>query len=740
MRLNPELLRQNLLFAAMAFVLLLLLLAISAGLILRVSRMFLRVQSSTEEPSLFQRFQRRVWRFTAALAVLLGLLSAGGTVFATLYEQNLSAVLQHSIRQLGPTEWMAIAVTILKPVGLLLLAYFASHALSRLLLSLRQRLQQTETLSGHRDRMILYFDNLRGGLSAVLLFGTLYIGAQLLSLPDAVRQLLVAVSYIGGAIPLARCAVSTAHLALDVLFGLSAMFEQIDNPLRYVGRLRHLAPLTKRAADYLIYVGVATWTADHLTPGTWASQAGRIALRVIVIFFLSRILIEVCLLFLHEFFLHRGNQDSAEYQQRQTLVPVAASILRYLIYFMAVVMSLKEAGLDPTPLLAGAGVAGIAVGLGAQSFVGDLVAGFFILFENLFLVGDHIQVGEVEGRVEEIGVRTTKIRDEEGVLHVIPNGEVRKIASRSKGYVNVVVDLPVPYGEDLHRLFDMISHKMVAVREAHGDITGPTELTIEELSSEGLVIRTVTMVKPGTSDEMGDVVRMAVWEALRSAHATPPHSRIQIVPMPSSSAGPDITESRSTRREPQRTDIQKLKAYNLYLALDVDNNGYLELADVDALAERLAKLMDKKPDASINAMLRASLHDYWREITQFVDRNADGRISREEFLSFCSAIEDDLSGPAGDAVQAMAHVIFTAYDQNRSGTLSEREFLQFTRAHGLLDSVSSAGFRLIDRDQSGHISKEEWLRFLRDVFVSRKLNDASAVVFGPGCRDSAARS
>ena len=210
--------------------------------------------------------------------------------------------------------------------------------------------------------------------------------------------------------------------------------------------------------------------------------------------------------------------------------------------------------------------------------------------------------------------------------------------------------------------------------------------------------------------------------------------------MPSSSTGPDITESRSTRREPQRTDIQKLKAYNLYLALDVDNNGYLELADVDALAERLAKLMDKKPDASINAMLRASLHDYWREITQFVDRNADGRISREEFLSFCSAIEDDLSGPAGDAVQAMAHVIFTAYDQNRSGTLSEREFLQFTRAHGLLDSVSSAGFRLIDRDQSGHISKEEWLRFLRDVFVSRKLNDASAVVFGPGCRDSAARS
>lgn len=67
--------------------------------------------------------------------------------------------------------------------------------------------------------------------------------------------------------------------------------------------------------------------------------------------------------------------------------------------------------------------------------------------------------------------------------------------------------------------------------------------------------------------------------------------------------------------------------------------------------------------------------------------------------------------------------------------LSESEFVAFTRAHGLLDAVASAGFRLIDRDRNGHISQEEWMRFMRDLFVSRKLNDASAVVFGPGCRD-----
>ena len=110
-------------------------------------------------------------------------------------------------------------------------------------------------------------------------------------------------------------------------------------------------------------------------------------------------LVEVCVLAMNEIFLERSKQDEAAYQQRQTLVPVAAGVLRYGIYFSAVVMALREAGIDPTPILAGAGVVGVAVGLGAQAFVGDIVAGFFILFENLFLVGDFIAVGDIKGKV-----------------------------------------------------------------------------------------------------------------------------------------------------------------------------------------------------------------------------------------------------------------------------------------------------------------------------------------------------
>ncbi|MFO0575179.1 MAG: mechanosensitive ion channel [Polyangia bacterium] len=737
---STELLRINGLFAGAGFVLLLLVALLASGLLVRTARLFLRALTTSEQPPLTASFQRSVRRATAVLLALSALLLGGAAVFTSARGHSLGQLVQNYVRQLGQREWTELAVALLKPLGVLLAAFIASRILLRLLHSLSQRLQQSESLARHRERIVTAFDTLRGGLLAVLLFGSVLLCVQLLAVSEPVRHVLVGIAYLGVAVPLARCAVSTAHLVIDVLFDLSTALEGLGSRLRYLGRLRHLAPLSKRAADYLIYVGVATWTAEQLAPGTWAAQAGRIALRVITIFYLSRVFIEVCLLFLNEFFLNREGQGAAELQQRQTLVPVAASILRYLIYFMAVVMSLREAGLDPTPLLAGAGVAGIAVGLGAQSFVGDIVAGFFILFENLLLVGDLVQIGEVKGKVEEIGVRTTKVRDDEGILHILPNGEVRKISSHSRGYINVIADLPVPYGEDLPRLFDAINQKMVAVREAHPDLIGPTELGIEELRDASILIRTVTMARPGKAEELVGVVRLALWEAMTAARVAPPYTRHVLLPAPEETAAGLPAEARSRRVQAPRADIQKLKAYNLYLALDVDGSGSLEQADVDRLAQRLATAPGRPLDPAVLARLQASLKAYWLEITRSVDRDADGRISREEFLAFCSALSEDLSGPAGDAISALASVLFTAYDHGGSGTLSEQEFLGFTRAHGLNDAAASAGFRLIDRDRNGHISKEEWLRFMRDVFVSRRLNDASAVVFGPGCRDLAAET
>jgi Ca2+-binding EF-hand superfamily protein len=122
---------------------------------------------------------------------------------------------------------------------------------------------------------------------------------------------------------------------------------------------------------------------------------------------------------------------------------------------------------------------------------------------------------------------------------------------------------------------------------------------------------------------------------------------------------------------------------------------------------------------------------------KMVDYDRDGRISREEFLQFCETALADKSSPASQTVESLSAALFAIYDQNDTGTLSEAEFLLFARACGLVDAVATAGFNLIDRDRNGRIAKDEWQRFLRGVFLSRKMNDAAAVVFGPGCRDIA---
>src|SRR5207248_10424691 len=110
-------------------------------------------------------------------------------------------------------------------------------------------------------------------------------------------------------------------------------------------------------------------------------------------------------------------------QKGRTLVPLIHSICQYLIYFGSVLLMLGVLGVDTRPILAGAGILGLAVGLGAQTLVTDLVSGFFILFENQFLVGDYVKIGEAAGIVEEVGMRTTHVRDGQGKLHIIPNGQ-----------------------------------------------------------------------------------------------------------------------------------------------------------------------------------------------------------------------------------------------------------------------------------------------------------------------------
>ena len=147
--------------------------------------------------------------------------------------------------------------------------------------------------------------------------------------------------------------------------------------------------------------------------------------------------------------LEGASDYPARVQRARTLAPLMTNVIRYTIAFIAVVVVLREVGVDVQALLVSAGVLGLAVGLGAQTLIKDVITGFFILFEDLIGVGDVIEVGGHTGSVEAIGIRVTKVRLLNGAQRVIPNGEITQFVNFSKGWGRAVVDVSVGYGTDV---------------------------------------------------------------------------------------------------------------------------------------------------------------------------------------------------------------------------------------------------------------------------------------------------
>lgn len=142
--------------------------------------------------------------------------------------------------------------------------------------------------------------------------------------------------------------------------------------------------------------------------------------------------------------------------RKQTMVRLLENLTDYLLYFLSLYWSLLIIGVPVSSLLAGAGIAGIAVGLGAQGFLTDLINGFFILFEQQFDVGDSVIIGNVSGIVASVGIRTTQVRGFDGSLHFIPNRHITIISNHSRGHMRALIDIPLFANADLSKIYQII--------------------------------------------------------------------------------------------------------------------------------------------------------------------------------------------------------------------------------------------------------------------------------------------
>ncbi len=214
---------------------------------------------------------------------------------------------------------------------------------------------------------------------------------------------------------------------------------------------------------------------------------------------------------------------SREQEMRaRTLAGITRGLIIGVMVAIVSLMVLRELGYDIGPLIAGAGIAGIALGFGAQTLVKDIIGGFFVLLEGQFYVGDVIRAGTglgVQGRVEAIKLRTTLLRDGEGILHIIPNGEMRIVSNLTKGWSKVNIDVGVDYREDLEKVEALLAEaaqRTASAPEVRAFISeGPYVLGVEEISGKKVTLRVVARTAPFRDPEVARVLRREIAKSLR---------------------------------------------------------------------------------------------------------------------------------------------------------------------------------------------------------------------------------
>jgi small conductance mechanosensitive channel len=260
-------------------------------------------------------------------------------------------------------------------------------------------------------------------------------------------------------------------------------------------------------------------------------------------------------------------------QRAEAIGSVLRSFATAVVYTIATLMILHELGVDLTPLIASAGIVGVALGFGAQTLVKDLIAGLFMLLEDQYGMGDVVDVGEASGTVEAVGLRITTIRDGRGVLWYVRNGEIVKVGNKSQSWAVVVVDVPVGFADidEATTVLRAASASLAADPDWEGAlIEAPEVLGVEQLNADGAVLRTTVKTSSDAQWRVGRELRRRLTDALITARIASQQSSSQLYIRPATvdaadppaacpiaAAGTPGAASRVTRHDPP-TDSEEV--------------------------------------------------------------------------------------------------------------------------------------------------------------------------------------
>jgi moderate conductance mechanosensitive channel len=472
-----------------------------------------------------QRQNSRLLLLLACVGLCFLVISVNGVL---IYQgKNVQAFQLNLIQRIPAAFWTQLALAIAKSISLLLVVQLGIPSLHRLVDRASRFAKNYDRITANDNAIEALFVYLKKTLTnSIWMLAGIWC-AQFLYLPAAIlAYLYIALkSYL--AIAIGRLLVKAFTTLIDTLDALSFESSSSNNLLRYYERFRYLIPALKKSLTCILYVGIAALIFEEIEWISWLTFYANKVIGVITIYFVCRVFIELANVILEDVIFNPDHLTDVQKQRRLTIIPLFKNVLRYVVYFVAALLVLKLFDLDPTPVLAGAGLVGLIVGLGAQNLINDIVCGFFALMENYYLVGDYIEAGRledrsVEGIVEVIDLRTTQIRHPNGQLQIIRNGEIGSIVNYSKQYIYANVDVSIPGHISLEQAGDMITAIGQQLKAECSDVLEPTQMDgLETFGAGNLVIRTLTMVKPGKHLSTERLLRKLLQQAFDQVKESP---------------------------------------------------------------------------------------------------------------------------------------------------------------------------------------------------------------------------
>ncbi len=240
--------------------------------------------------------------------------------------------------------------------------------------------------------------------------------------------------------------------------------------------------------------------------------------KIILILIVAFIIVKIGRLLIRKFFEKQKKfKFKIDDKRLDTMSTLLSSVFKYVIYIGAILMILSDI-LNLQSVLAAAGVGGIAIGFGAQSLIKDTLSGFFILLEDQFAVGDLVTINNMTGKVENMELRVTRLKNNTGDMHIIPNGEIKMVTNHTRDNKMVIVNIPVAYSSNIAKVNEIANKVCQEVKEEFSVFTEePTVLGITELGKDNMNLQITARTFPNEQWAVERSIRMKIKEGFEAA-------------------------------------------------------------------------------------------------------------------------------------------------------------------------------------------------------------------------------